>query len=1146
MVGIDGSVVRLRAQSLAVFCYLAEHANKVVGKKELLAAIWPDVFVTEDSLAQCVGDIRRAIADSNRTVLRTVSRQGYMLVGSPAQSTHPMERAAEPELVSGKIQAERRQLTVMFCDLVGSTDLTREFDPEDLHEVLKDYQQAATKVIQAFGGHVAQYRGDGLVVYFGWPRAHEDSAEGAIRAALGIIEAVSNVPAPKPLQVRIGIATGAVVVGERVEGEASVPKLAVGETPNLAARVQGLAQADQIIISSDSRRLVGGTFELADLGEQVLRGIAEPVRAWHVTGLATTEGRFDASRPAGGLTPVIGRGEELEMLLSRWELAQGNEGQVVLLSGESGIGKSRLINALRENLHIDNASAMRFQCLPYYANSALWPTIQSLGRALNVAQHESVETKLDKLESLIVGHFKQPLTDVRFIASLLSIPSATSDERYGALAMIPQKFKDETLRTLVDMTEAAAKQQPTVLMFEDAHWADPASLELLTLMIDRVKSMPLLMLITHRPEFENRWADHGHVTALNLNKLTRAQSSALVLQVTQGKTLPQDLLEQILAKTDGVPLFVEELTHSILESGELIDRGDTYDYAGTAHRVTIPATLRDSLMARLDRYQSVRELAQIGAVVGREFSYELIAAVAPIQTTALDQALSQFTESGLAFRRGTPPDAVYTFKHALVQDAAYDSLLKSRRRVLHGEIAQTLGKRLPETPGSEPEILAHHLTEAGEVAAAIPLWQQAGGQARRRMAMSEAIAHLNKGLSLLQSLPASDQRDASELAFRGQLGRAYSMLRGWGAPEVRDNLQSAHSLARKLKRSDLLAAIQSGLFANVLNQGRIAEALTIAREMLNRAESSGSTALRMWGHAHIGQSCVKMGRLTEALEHIDALSALYDPHKHRRGAHLAEHDEMITTNTFKVHAIWALGYADKAVRLLEETIISARERGNPLELGLALIFGSWVPYERGEPELLRRYAKEGEQLGRENNLPVLSAMMAPAVYSMTCIAEGKASEAIVLIEDVLAARNVDAFTVEFPRFYALLAQCKAHLGDVDGALQLIDASIELVERPGNEARFFYAEFLRLKGWMLTLKDDLAGAEKNYQASLDCARQQQAKAWELLTATSLARLWQQQGRQGEAVALLEPIYDWFTEGFDTADLKDARALLDTLK
>ena len=732
----------------------------------------------------------------------------------------------------------------MFCDLVGSTALSEKLDPEELRSLLHAYRTLCGDVIARYDGFVARYVGDGILTYFGWPTAHEEDAERAVRAALEIVHTVKRASSTEDLSVRIGIATGPVVVGEAA-GAGDQSKLAVGSTPNLAARLQGLAAADQIVIAASTRRLAGNAFELTDLGEHDLKGIAEPVHAWRVERALVTESRFDANRGGSALTPLVGREEELDLLLRRWSQAKDGEGQVVLLSGEPGIGKSRILSALRERLEAQGVQALRFQCSPYYVNSAFWPVIDNFERALKFARDETTDAKLDKLEALVVTHYGRPLADVRFVASILSIPC---EARYGALPMTPQKHKDETLRTLVDVTEAAARKQPSVLLFEDAHWADPTTLEVLDLLIDRVKTVPLLVVLTHRPEFQSRWSEQGHVGALNLSKLTRTQSAAMVSALAGGKALPAALLEQILTRTDGVPLFVEELTKSILESGELKEAGDHYEYAGSARAVTIPATLRDSLMARLDRFMPVKEIAQIGAAIGREFSYELIAAVAPMPQAQLDDALVRLSESGLAFRRGTPPDAVYTFKHALVQDAAYNSLLKSRRQELHGKIARVIEERFPNIRTTEPEVLAHHLTEAGLAEAAIPLWQAAGELALKRMALTEAISHLNQGLELVSTLPRSSERDASELGLRTLLGTAWLALKGWAAPEVWTSLHPALALAKSLERHDALTPILWGLTSNVLTQGRVAESLPWAEEMLDIAKATGDADLLIAGH----------------------------------------------------------------------------------------------------------------------------------------------------------------------------------------------------------------------------------------------------------------------------------------------------------
>jgi class 3 adenylate cyclase/tetratricopeptide (TPR) repeat protein len=1036
---------------------------------------------------------------------------------------------------------ERRQLTVMFCDLVGSTALSEKLDPEELRGLLHAYRTLCGDVIARYDGFVARYVGDGILTYFGWPMAHEEDAERAVRAALEIVHTVKRASSTENLSVRIGIATGPVVVGEAA-GVGDQSKLAVGSTPNLAARLQGLAAADQIVIATATRRLVGNAFELTDLGENDLKGISEPVHAWRVERALATESRFDANRGGSALTPLVGREEELDLLLRRWSQARDGEGQVVLLSGEPGIGKSRILSALCERLQAGGVQALRFQCSPYYVNSAFWPVIDNFERTLKFARDETAEAKLDKLEALIVTHYGQPLADVRFVAAILSIPY---EDRYGAMTMTPQKHKDETLRTLVDITEAAVRKQPSVLLFEDAHWADPTTLEVLDLLIDRVKTVPLLVVLTHRPEFQPRWSEQGHVGALNLSKLTRTQSAAMVSALASGKALPAVLLEQILTRTDGVPLFVEELTKSILESGELKDAGDHYEYAGSARAVTIPATLRDSLMARLDRFMPVKEIAQIGAAIGREFSYELIAAVAPMPPAQLDDALVQLSASGLAFRRGTPPDAIYTFKHALVQDAAYDSLLKSRRQELHAKIARMIEQRFPNIKTTEPEVLAHHLTKAGLTEAAIPLWQAAGELAFKRMAMAEAIAHLNQGLELVATLPRSSERESSELGLRTRLGPAWLALKSWAAPEVWTTLHPALALAKSLERHDALLPILSGLTSNVVTQGRVAESLLWAQEMLDLAKVTGDADLLITGHHRACNCYFWAGEFTKVLEHFDKVLDLYDEEKHRRLADILNHDPKTAAGIFGSISSWMLGYPDRALRIGDEKDAHARRRGHPIDLGYALVTGPHEFDQRCGHEDLRKRAEECTGLGRANSLPVLWAYLAPVGHGLALIREGKPTGAIAPLTAGIAFWEASGGKGRNPSTKAFLAEALALTGDLDDALKLIDEAIVQIERPGWEERLHYAETLRLKGWILSLKGDLGGAEQNFLASLDWARRQQAKMWELRTSTSLARLWQSQGKRQDGYELLAPVYGWFTEGFDTKDLQDAKALLGEL-
>jgi class 3 adenylate cyclase len=1070
-----------------------------------------------------------------RKLLAAIASFGAAIPLRPTPSAH-CDPPTPPE-------AERRQLTVMFCDLVDSTALSARLDPEELREVIGAYHRSVTEAVRRFDGFVAKYMGDGVLIYFGFPRSHEDDAERAVRTGLDIVAAVErlDMPAIRELQVRIGIATGLVVVGDLIGEGASQEQAVVGETPNLAARLQALARPGSVVIASAARRLIGDRFRLQALGRHEVKGLAEPVEAWAVEGVSASEGRFDAAR-GGLMTGFVGREYELGLLIERWKLAQHGEGQVVLLSGEPGIGKSRILAELRGHLEEQHARSLRLHCSPYYVNSAFYPIIDNFDRALRFAHDDTVEQKLDKLEALIVGQYDRPREDLRFIASMLSIPG---EERYGAAAMTPQKFKDETLRALVDTTEAIARRQPAAMLFEDVHWADPTTLEVIDLLIHRVRNIPLLVVLTHRPEFSPRWSHYGHVAALTLTKLTRPQGSAMVSRLACGKVLPADLLEQILDKTDGVPLFVEELTRSILESGNLKDTGDRWEYAGRAGTLAIPLTLRDSLMARLDRFGPIKEIAQIGAAIGREFSWELLAAVAPHARPELDQALAQLTASGLAFQQGTPPDAVYTFKHALVQDVAYDSLLRRRRQELHGRIAKVIEARWPHIEATEPELLARHHTEATQPEKAIPLWQKAGSLALKRMALTEAIAHLNKGLELVAAVPASAERDGRELDLRTLLGTAWMALKGFASQEVWDSLHPALELAHSLRRNDALLPIFRGLFIHVLARGRVAESLRWVTQAMNAAETYGDSDLLILAHNDATLAHFWLGDPMRARQHADRVLALYSEERHGHLVGLLNTDPKTVSLVHLAQSIWILGYPEQAMKIDEGKEAHARRRGHPFDLGWALTTGAELFDFLREPDEWLKRVEEGDRVGRENSLPFLTECRAPMCTGMALIRKGRVAEGIPLLERGIALWEQGGGRANSPYRKSVLVEGMAQLGDLNGALHLIDEVIAQVERPGWEERCHYAEILRIKDWLLVRRGDPEAAERSYTVSLDWARTQHAKSWELRTATSYARLMRDQGRTREAHDLLAPIYVWFTEGFGTKDLKEAKALLDEL-
>jgi class 3 adenylate cyclase len=729
-----------------------------------------------------------------------------LLAAISALGEGALSAAPAPERSSVPAEAERRQLTVMFCDLVGSTALSVRFDPEELREEIRAYENACSTVVARYDGFVAKYMGDGVLAYFGYPRAHEDDAERAVRAGLEIEAAVTGLETrgTERLAVRIGIATGLVVVGDLV-GEGSAQEQAVvGETPNLAARLQALAEPGQIVLAGATRRLVGDLFRLRDLGRQTVKGFADPVEAFVVEGAAAAESRFEAARR--GLTDLVGRAAESAILRDRLREAWAGAGQIVLLSGEAGIGKSRLGAQLAAEVASEPHMRLRYQCSPYHRDSVLHPFVVQLGRAARLAPDDPATTQLDKLEAILAP--ARIAETAPLFAFLLSIPTG---DRYPPLALRAAQQRRLTLAALLDQVEALARQKPVLMLFEDAHWADATSLEVLDLTVERVRALPVLVMITFRPEYEAPWTGLSHVTSIALDRLAPAEVETLVGHVA-GQPLPPEVTAQIVAKTDGVPLFVEELTKAVLESGLLVAGPQGWHLDGPLPPFAIPATLQDSLAARLDRLAPVKEIAQIGAAIGREFSYPLLRAVAGRDEPALRAALAQLEEAELLFRSGMPPDARYTFKHALVQDTAYETLLRSRRQMLHGQIADALREQFAAV---EPELVAHHLTQAGLDEPAIEWWGKAGDQASRRSAFKEAAAHLGKAIELSDKLAATAPSAAPGidwLRLQTSLGNALIYAEGYQAPETRAAFARARELASRAEdASERFSSYTGGL-----------------------------------------------------------------------------------------------------------------------------------------------------------------------------------------------------------------------------------------------------------------------------------------------------------------------------------------------
>jgi class 3 adenylate cyclase/predicted ATPase len=1047
--------------------------------------------------------------------------------------------AAPPATPICQDAAERRQVTVMFSDLVGSTALSARMDPEDLREIIAAYQKCVTETVGRFGGFVAKYMGDGVLVYFGYPQAHEDDAERAVRAGLELVAAVGSLKTRVTLQTRVGIATGLVVVGDLIGSGASQEQAIVGETPNLAARLQAIAQPNGVVIAGSTRKLVGNLFELDDLGSQDLKGFAGSARAWATLRPVFAESRFEALH-ASGLTELVGREEELEILLRRWSKAKAGEGQVVLLAGEPGVGKSRVCQAIFARLSSEPHMRLRYFCSPHHQNSAFYPIIIQLERAAGIRREDSVEQRLDKLEAILAQAIREPRDAAPLLAALLSIPTCG---RYPSLNLSPQKQKEKTLKALLAQVEGLARRQPVMMLVEDAHWMDLTSRESFDIIIDRVPSLPVLLIITYRPEFMPPWVGRPHVTLLSLNRLSARQRAEMIGRVTDGKALPKEIVDQISDRTDGVPLFIEELTKAILESGALRDAGDHYTIAGSLPSLAIPTSLHASLLARLDRLPPAREVAQIGAALGRQFSHELISAVAPMQRQQLDEALSQLVSAELIFQRGIPPDAEYTFKHALVQETAYSTLLRNRRQQLHARIADVLEVKFPEVVETQPELLARHCTEGGLVEKAVDYRLRSGKQAFARGAMAEAEAELRNGLDLLYSLPDSAARQEQELNLQITVGTTLLATRGYAAPEAGEAFEHARQLCQKLNRPQQLNRVLTGQFFNRLLRGELEQAEFLAGELRRLGEAASDVSWKWNSLMRDGEVCCWLGKFIEARAYFEAALASWDPGFRDRIT--SPHDVYVNALIYLSRALFCLGYLDQA-RLRRDDALTEARRLSPYTEVYALRhawYGDWAIEGVRSIEAMLRSAEHISVISSEQGFPMFVG--AGDIMRGWCLSSvGEAKTGISLLEEGLKKYAATGTRLVIPFYLTVLAEAYGSAAQPKEGLNRLGDAAKLVET--TQERWAEAEMHRVRGSLLLSLGERAAAEESYCEALAVARHQSAKFWELRAGLELGRLWRDQGKCIEARELLTPIYDSFTEGFDAPVLRDAKALLAQLR
>jgi class 3 adenylate cyclase/predicted ATPase len=1101
-------------------------------ENDVTAALLPNL--TADDLKDLgitsVGHRRQLLDAITALRLKAVSDEAPVQISSSSAPADPSGPGDTSETT-----AERRPLSVMFCDLIGSTALSSRLDPEDLREVIRSYQARVVSTIQQFNGFIARYVGDGVLIYFGWPQAHETDAARAVRAGLAVAAAVSETQVGgEPLQVRIGIATGLVVIGEPIGSGDSRQQTAVGETPNVAARLQSLAGSGQVVIDAATRRQIGGLFECRELGTIALKGLPAGVPAWQVTSENRALGQFEALR--SGITPLVGRDEEIELLLRRWMQAKGGSGKVMLISAEPGVGKSRLAEALAERIAAEPRIRLRYFCSPHHQDSALYPVIAQMERAAGFAHGDEAAAKLAKLQALL-GSAGPSKEDVALIAELHGLPSV---DLAPPLDLTPRHRKEKLFEALLRQLEGLARQQPVLMVFDDLHWIDPSSRELLDRLIERVADWPVLLLGLFRPEFQPPWVGQPQVTMLNLTRLDRQDTVAMVTNVAGNAALPPEIVAEIAERTDGVPLFVEEMTKTVLESGAQAPAA----LSAMPHwALSVPATLHASLMARLDRLgPTAREVAQAGAAIGREFGFGLLAPISDLPEPRLHEGLDRLTNAGLLFVRGAPPQSSYIFKHALVRDAAYSTLLRSRRRELHARIGRVLQEKFPDIAGAQPELLAHHLTQADLADQAIEWWRRAGRRSVARSAHAEATAHFECALDLLGRLPANQQRDARELDLILDLAVPLKAVHGSGALRVEQCALKAKDFSDKLHGVPTRFAARRLAWNCCLVRQPVPRAVALARGLIELADEDKNPAKLAVAHRALGYSLLLAGEVGEADKLLARGAALADAIPDQEFAVYGEHPSMLC-RAYGGQAKITVGCLTSGAQLVEEAVAHARRSGNAHSLAWALGAAAHVFQISHEPSATARFASEAIEVAQEHHLPQWLGLgeqyLGWATHQL-----GDFDVGMKLLQQGVKRWNDTGAVMHTTHAEIMLAEIFLQQGQTASARVHLDAA--RAHQTSYGENYLASEIDRLEGFLQHHeRNAIEAVEGCFSESLNTARRQGARLLELRTATTFARVLVARNERHRAVDLLALVYSAFTEGFDTVDVKDAKALLDEL-
>jgi class 3 adenylate cyclase/predicted ATPase len=1047
------------------------------------------------------------------------------------------ERPGEPQRLDEMVKPERRQLTVLFCDVVGSTTLSTRLDPEDLRDILQEFQARCGKAIRRYEGHIARFMGDGVLAYFGFPIAHEDDAERAVNAALEMLDSISpmTTPSGQPVQIRVGIATGLVVVGDLIgEGPAREFTL-VGEAPNLASRLQQLAQPNQILVAPHTKRLLGRRFELEDLGTHNIKGLDQRIPVSRVVKHSAIGSRFEAQQ-SSHLTPLVGRRSELAALLKYCNRAKRGAGQVVLISGEPGVGKSRLMVALRNLQAGSKYHLLSMQCSSYHTSSAWYPLTRHLDDECGINRDTPPALRLERLERLVDRYVRENRRSiVPLLAALLSIPIS---DCYSPLNLTPQQQKNRTFSALLDLFEARAKEQPVLLVFEDVHWIDPTSLELLERLRDRARNWRMLVALLFRPEFTLPWMDQANVSALIVHRLNRNEVASMIDSLIDPGTLSQTVIDEITARTDGVPLFIEEMTKAVLETRKPDQTGMLVALPST---FSVPATLHDSLMARLDQLSFMKTVAQAAAAIGREFSLDLLEAITPLSRRDVHAAIDRLQVSGLVYRNAPSANRTYTFKHALVRDEAYASLLRDERQSLNMQIAEALCTKFTQLVDAAPEIVAQHFARAGRSQSAIEYWRKAADRASGRSAYQEAGTHLRAALDLLNDLPPSQDRDQLELQLQQSLGSALVAQKGFNATQTIDAFRRALELCRQLPDSPQTFAVLNRMVTVHVARGEVEQSRELAGELLARARWQGDSTPHLMGHRAMGMSLFLIGELAEAREQLCSALELYEEDRHGPLALVFSLDFKAAAEAYLVLTSVLLGDIDRGLAYGRDAVAHAERLRHPHSICYALLFLAGGLVLCRDVQAARLVNDRARPLASEYGFPTWLAG-AQMLEGWTLVELGDVKRGIDKLRDSIDALQATASTWEhFARH--LLAEALGNVGQPERALEMVNQMLRQIA--ATRGRWYEADIHRIKGDLLVKLGDPSAAESCYQNAIAIATRQGARLWQLRATTNLATLWWSQGRVTEMRGRLVALCADFSNETVITDLRQAKTLIGSL-